>query len=117
MTLDRKEHWETVYRTKGHDSVSWYETAPRTSLALVEACGLDSDFGLSSDDAEEAALKQAMSRAATRTIVVTGTQKIGRRARHRTLAPGEIDLVVTDADPSATHSLQQAGPEVVHVQA
>jgi trans-aconitate methyltransferase len=46
MTLDRKEHWETVYRTKGHDSVSWYETAPQTSLELVEACGLDSDMGI-----------------------------------------------------------------------
>jgi len=46
MTMDRKEHWETVYRSKAHDSVSWYESMPRTSLELVGACGLHAAAGI-----------------------------------------------------------------------
>ncbi len=44
--MDRKEHWETVYRTKSHDAVSWYESMPETSLELIEACGLDKTAGM-----------------------------------------------------------------------
>jgi len=44
--MDRKEHWETVYRTRAHDAVSWFESMPETSLELIEACGLDSTAGI-----------------------------------------------------------------------
>lgn len=37
--MDRKEHWETVYATKGVDEVSWYQAEPLVSLDLIEtAC-------------------------------------------------------------------------------
>jgi len=44
--MDRKEHWETVYRTKAHDGVSWYESMPETSLELIAACGLERTAGI-----------------------------------------------------------------------
>ena len=69
-------------------------------VAVLGACGLDAEFGLSSDDLLESAVKAQMARSARQTIVVTGRSKIGVRARHRTLAPAEIDLVVTDAEPA-----------------
>ena len=32
---ERTEHWQTVYTTKKEDEVSWFETSPEISLALI----------------------------------------------------------------------------------
>lgn len=84
-------------------------------VAILGACGLDPQFGLSSDDLGEAEMKVAMSQAAARTIVVTDESKIGRRARHHTLALGQIDQIITDASPAQAAQLRQAGADVVTV--
>ncbi len=39
MTLDRKAHWERVYREKTDTDTSWFQPRPETSLALIEATG------------------------------------------------------------------------------
>lgn len=39
--MDRKEHWERVYREKAVNSVSWFQTSPETSLELIASCKLD----------------------------------------------------------------------------
>ncbi|GHB27633.1 DeoR family transcriptional regulator [Pseudovibrio japonicus] len=66
-------------------------------IAILGACGIDAEFGLSSDDYSEARMKKAMSHAARRTLVVSDHSKINRKARHQTLALSEIDVIVTDA--------------------
>lgn len=38
--MDRKQHWEQVYRQRQHDEVSWYQPEPVLSLQLIEACHL-----------------------------------------------------------------------------
>lgn len=38
--MSRKAHWEKVYGGKPADQVSWFQTEPRVSLALIEAAGL-----------------------------------------------------------------------------
>lgn len=68
-------------------------------VALLGVCGLDADFGLSADDHAEMHMKQAMHRAANSTIIATEKSKLGTKARHRTLAVDEIDLIITDANP------------------
>ncbi len=35
-----REHWQRVWRARDEAEVSWFEQEPRTSLALIEACGL-----------------------------------------------------------------------------
>ncbi|TYB70033.1 class I SAM-dependent methyltransferase [Bizionia gelidisalsuginis] len=35
MTIDKKEHWETVYKTKTPEQVSWTQEIPRTSLDFI----------------------------------------------------------------------------------
>jgi len=35
-----KQHWDTVYATKGEHDVSWFEASPVVSLQLIEATGL-----------------------------------------------------------------------------
>ncbi len=41
--MEIKEHWESVYRTKGSQQVSWYQAEPRTSVALIEKCAVRKD--------------------------------------------------------------------------
>ena len=38
--MDRHEHWQRVYTTKGEHHVSWFESVPAVSLRLIEAAGL-----------------------------------------------------------------------------
>jgi len=39
----RRDHWDDRYRTVGPTHVSWYESEPRLSLAMLELGGLDHD--------------------------------------------------------------------------
>lgn len=87
--------------------------AVAADIAVLGACGLDQDFGLSSDDHDEAQMKRAMHQTANRTIVITERSKIGRRARHRTLALEEIDTVVSDATPAAAQILKPTTTRLV----
>ncbi|WP_425040965.1 DeoR/GlpR family DNA-binding transcription regulator [Primorskyibacter sp. S187A] len=78
-------------------------------IAILGACGIDAAFGLSTDDHDEAMVKRALHAAASRTMVITQSAKLGRRARHHTLALNDIDAIVTDAAPEA---LSKLAPDV-----
>ena len=41
--MQRKEHWERVYTTKGEGDVSWFEALPALSIEMLEAAGLSRD--------------------------------------------------------------------------
>jgi SAM-dependent methyltransferase len=38
--MERKQHWESVYTSKGEREVSWYEALPAVSVRMIEAAGL-----------------------------------------------------------------------------
>lgn len=38
--MDRKEHWQQVFTTKGEQDVSWFEALPAMSLQMLESAGL-----------------------------------------------------------------------------
>ncbi len=82
-------------------------------IAVLGACGLDQEFGLSSDDYDEAQMKRAMHQAANRTVVVTESEKFGRKARHQTLAMAELDAIVSDAEPDAISFLKPTTTRLV----
>ena len=44
--MNRQEHWNQVYETKGAQDVSWYQRRPDVSLALIEAAGIHKDAGV-----------------------------------------------------------------------
>jgi SAM-dependent methyltransferase len=44
--MNRQEHWNQVYQTKGPREVSWYQTRPGASLRLIEASGVGRDEGI-----------------------------------------------------------------------
>lgn len=39
--MNRKQHWETVYKTKTPDQVSWTQATPTTSLDFIHSFPLD----------------------------------------------------------------------------
>ena len=38
--MDRKQHWEQVYRQKSDETLSWFQPRPEISLDLIHAAGL-----------------------------------------------------------------------------
>ena len=38
--MDRKQHWQQVFTTKGEHDVSWFEALPAMSLQMMESAGL-----------------------------------------------------------------------------
>lgn len=44
--MDRQTHWDTAYRTKGEDGVSWFEDQPVVSLELIRAVGIGAQTSL-----------------------------------------------------------------------
>ena len=38
---DRQAHWDSVYRAKREDEVSWFQTSPPVSLDLIHAAGVE----------------------------------------------------------------------------
>jgi hypothetical protein len=41
--MDRKQHWDRVFTSKGEQDVSWFEALPVVSLRMMEAAGLGPD--------------------------------------------------------------------------
>ena len=44
--VDRRRHWERVYRERGPDRVSWYESEPLMSLAMLDLAGMRAGEGV-----------------------------------------------------------------------
>jgi SAM-dependent methyltransferase len=41
--IERKAHWEEVYRNRATDQVSWYQSHPTVSMELIRSTGLSLD--------------------------------------------------------------------------
>ncbi|WP_325166881.1 hypothetical protein [Devosia rhizoryzae] len=39
MAIERQEHWQTVYSSKGEDQVSWFQEEPQPSMDLLRLIG------------------------------------------------------------------------------
>jgi ubiquinone/menaquinone biosynthesis C-methylase UbiE len=44
--MNRQNHWNEVYRTKGAQNVSWFQTEPVLSLALIKSAQIPVDGGV-----------------------------------------------------------------------
>ena len=83
-------------------------------VAFLGCNGLDEE-GLTTPDPDEAAVKAAMVRSAERRVVLADATKLGARHLVTFAAPGEVDILVTDAAvPTALDGmLREAGVEVI----
>jgi transcriptional regulator, DeoR family len=86
----------------------------RPDIAFLGANGISADFGVSTPDPDEAAVKTAIVRAARRVILVADAEKLGRELLVSFADLSDIDVLVTDAAPDAAlgTALSEADVEV-----
>lgn len=82
-------------------------------LFLLGVTGVHHEHGLTTGDAEEAAMKRTLAGRAAETYVLASTEKIGAVSAFRVLELSAVSGVVTDADDRALADLRTAGPELI----
>lgn len=68
-------------------------------LCLLGVTGVHPEAGLTTGDAEEAAMKRALSARAAETYVLASSEKIGTASRFRVLPWRKVTALITDAAP------------------
>ncbi|MEV5613832.1 DeoR/GlpR family DNA-binding transcription regulator [Streptomyces sp. NPDC052225] len=68
-------------------------------LCLIGVTGVHPGAGLTTGDAEEAAMKRALAARAAETYVLASSEKIGTASRFRVLPWAKVSGVITDAEP------------------
>ncbi|MFD7320869.1 DeoR/GlpR family DNA-binding transcription regulator [Streptomyces sp. NPDC059875] len=71
-------------------------------LCLLGVTGVHPEAGLTTGDAEEAAMKRALAARAADTYILASAEKIGAASRFRVLPWEEISGLITDAEPHHT---------------
>lgn len=86
----------------------------RPDVAFLGTNGVSSQFGLSTPDPEEAAVKRAIVRAARRVVVVADAEKHGRELLVSFAPLSAVDVLVTDVAPEGelARALDDAEVEV-----
>lgn len=86
----------------------------RVDVAFLGTNGFSVDYGLTTPDAAEAAVKRAMVAAARRPIVLAESSKAGRSQFQRFARIEDISMLITDdaLDDETTDELDAAGMEV-----
>ena len=89
--------------------------AVTADVFLLGVTGVHHDAGLTTGDAEEAAMKRALARRAADTYVLASAEKIGAASRFAVLGLTDVTGIVTDADPRSTavRDLAAAGAAIV----
>jgi DeoR/GlpR family transcriptional regulator of sugar metabolism len=84
-------------------------------LCLLGVTGVHPEAGLTTGDAEEAAMKRALSARAADTYILASCEKIGTASPYRVLPWEKITGLITDADPHDTviEQLKTLGVEVL----
>jgi len=98
MDVEGKQHWETVFRTKADDEVSWFEAAPSLSMTLIRraiANGARSiiDVGGGTSRLVDALLQEHLERLAVLDISEAALQRTKERLGARA---GEVEWLVAD---------------------
>ncbi|MCB8878619.1 DeoR/GlpR transcriptional regulator [Acidisoma cellulosilytica] len=70
----------------------------RADLFFLGVTGVHPDYGVTTGDAEEAAIKRALARQAAETVVLASAEKLGAVSPFRVLPLTEIDSLVVEAD-------------------
>ncbi|TQL47223.1 DeoR family transcriptional regulator [Homoserinimonas aerilata] len=87
----------------------------RPDVAFIGANGVHAEFGFSTPDADEAAVKSALTHGARRAVALVDASKLGGETLVSFAALGDVDTLVTDGAPDAelTQALQESDVETV----
>ena len=85
-------------------------------LCLIGVTGVHPEAGLTTGDAEDAAMKRALAARAAETYVLASSEKIGTASRYRVLPWGQITGIITDAAPTddVIKQLSAVDVEILH---
>jgi len=81
--MNVKQHWDTVYATKGERDVSWFEASPVVSLQLIDAIGLTAQTCVLDVGGGDSRLVDAL---LARGVACIGVLDIAASPLHRTQA-------------------------------
>ncbi|CAL9432100.1 HTH-type transcriptional repressor GlcR [Actinosynnema sp. ALI-1.44] len=82
-------------------------------LFLLGVTGVHEEYGLTTDDADEAAMKRALAHQAADTYVLASSEKVGAVSRFAVVPLPEVAGVITDA-PDTTPTLRALDAPVIH---
>jgi DeoR/GlpR family transcriptional regulator of sugar metabolism len=84
-------------------------------LFLLGVTGVHPEAGLTTGDAEEAAMKRTLAGRAADTYVLASAEKVGAISAYRVLDLGEVTGIVTDTEPADPwlDQLRDRGPQVI----
>ncbi len=84
-------------------------------LFLLGVTGVDAEHGLTTGDAEEAAMKRTLASRAADTYVLASAEKIGAVSPYLVLDLDAVTAIITDAAPgtAALQPLRKAAPAVI----
>jgi DeoR family fructose operon transcriptional repressor len=87
----------------------------RVDIAFIGANGVHPEFGLSTPDEEEAAVKSALTRGARQAVSLADATKLGREALVRFADLDEVATLITDEQPASVlaAALREAAVEVI----
>ncbi len=68
--------------------------------AICSCKGIDMSLGITDSNENDSLIKQAMINAADRRILAVDSEKLDKKSFVKVCAPSDIDIIVTDAEPS-----------------
>ncbi|MGL3105878.1 class I SAM-dependent methyltransferase [Bradyrhizobium sp. BR 1432] len=107
---DRSAHWDNVYATKGEAEVSWFQSSPTTSLAMIRAANLDPEAAIIDIGGGASRLVDALLQDGHRDIAVLDLSANALDVAKKRLgaAASTVDWIVADATtwrPAKTYGL------------
>ncbi len=91
-----------------------YVNSVTVDLFFMGVSGVHPLHGLTTGDAEEAAMKRAISKRAAETYVLASTEKLGAASPHHVVNFNEVTAAITDErHPKTLQALRRAGLRVV----
>jgi ubiquinone/menaquinone biosynthesis C-methylase UbiE len=85
--MDRKAHWDTIYKTKGPQAVSWYREHLETSLALIEGAAASRSAAVIDVGAGASTLVDDLLARGFRDVTVLDISQAAIEAAQRRLGP------------------------------
>ncbi|MDZ5449685.1 DeoR/GlpR family DNA-binding transcription regulator [Labrys sp. ZIDIC5] len=88
--------------------------AINADLCVIGVHGIHEEFGLTTADYDEAAIKAAMMKAAAEVVAVATPDKFGTVAAHHFATLSSIDTLVTEETPRARDLLEKGGVKAIY---
>jgi DeoR/GlpR family transcriptional regulator of sugar metabolism len=87
--------------------------AVNADVFLLGVTGVHAQHGLTTGDAEEAAMKRALAGQSAETYVLASAEKIGAVSPYKVFELAAVTAILTDAQDDALDSLRDAAPAII----